>query len=116
MIKEKFLLLGISSFAGASMADYLIKQKKNVFGTYRNTKIKPYLPFKYNENKENKVKLIKVDLLKDSKKILRIVKKIKPDYYFVLPWHFKKFIIEKEKKLINNGTKFIFPLPRLRIY
>jgi dTDP-glucose 4,6-dehydratase len=80
MIKEKFLLLGISSFAGASMADYLIKQKKNVFGTYRNTKIKPYLPFKYNENKENKVKLIKVDLLKDSKKILRIVKKIKPDY------------------------------------
>ncbi len=42
-------------------------------------------------------------------------KKIKPDYYFVLPWHFKKFIVQKEKKLIKNGTKFIFPLPRLRI-
>ena len=46
----------------------------------------------------------------------KLSKKIKPDYYFVLPWHFKKFIIKKEKKLINKGTRFIFPLPRLRIY
>ena len=46
----------------------------------------------------------------------KLAKKIRPDYYFVLPWHFKKFIIQKEKKLINKGTKFIFPLPRLRIY
>ena len=80
MKKDKFLLLGISSFAGASMANYLIRQKKNVFGTYRNAKIKPYLPFKYNEEKDNKVNLIKIDLLKDSKKILRIVKKIEPEY------------------------------------
>ena len=52
------------------------------------------------------------------KKIIseKLAKKIRPDYYFVLPWHFKKFIIQKEKKLINKGTKFIFPLPRLRIY
>ncbi len=43
-------------------------------------------------------------------------KKLEPDYYFVLPWHFKKFIIDKEKKLIKSGTRFIFPLPKLRIY
>ena len=43
-------------------------------------------------------------------------KKLNPDYYFVLPWHFKKFIIDKEKFLLKNGTKFIFPLPKLRIY
>jgi hypothetical protein len=43
-------------------------------------------------------------------------KKIKPDYYIVLPWHFKKFILEKEKSLIKRGTRFIFPLPTLQIY
>ena len=36
---------------------------------------------------------------------------LKPDYYFVLPWHFKKEIIQREKEIISKGTKFIFPLP-----
>ena len=39
----------------------------------------------------------------------------KPDYYFVLPWHFKKEILIREKKIIKKGTKFIFPLPKLEI-
>tara|TARA_B110000444_G_scaffold259944_1_gene305296 strand:+ start:622 stop:1839 length:1218 start_codon:yes stop_codon:yes gene_type:complete len=39
----------------------------------------------------------------------------KPDYYFVLPWHFKKEILIREKKMIKKGTKFIFPLPKLEI-
>ena len=37
---------------------------------------------------------------------------LKPDYYLVLPWHFKKEIIKREKKIIKKGTKFIFPLPK----
>ena len=36
---------------------------------------------------------------------------LQPDYYFVLPWHFKKEIVKREKKIIKLGTKFIFPLP-----
>ena len=36
---------------------------------------------------------------------------LKPDYYFVLPWHFKNEIIQREKEIISKGTKFIFPLP-----
>ena len=40
---------------------------------------------------------------------------MKPDYYLVLPWHFKKEILSREKKIMNNGTKFIFPLPKLEI-
>ena len=43
-------------------------------------------------------------------------KKIKPDYYFVFPWHFKKFILNKEKYTIKKGVRFIFPLPKLSIY
>ena len=38
-----------------------------------------------------------------------------PDYYLVLPWHFKSEILNREKKIINKGTKFIFPLPKISI-
>ena len=43
------------------------------------------------------------------------LKKLKPDYLLVLPWHFKNFILEKEKKYLDDGTKFIFPLPDIEI-
>ncbi len=42
-------------------------------------------------------------------------KSIKPDYFLVLPWHFKKFILYKEKKLIQRGLKFLFPLPKFEV-
>jgi hypothetical protein len=40
---------------------------------------------------------------------------MKPDYFFVLPWHFRKWILEREKSFLDNGWKFVFPLPRLEI-
>jgi len=40
---------------------------------------------------------------------------IKPDYYLVLPWHFKDEILKREKLIRKKGTKFIFPLPNLII-
>ena len=40
---------------------------------------------------------------------------MKPDYFFVLPWHFKDEIIKREKDFINKGGKLIFPLPNLKI-
>lgn len=42
-------------------------------------------------------------------------RKHKPDFFLVLPWHFKKEILKREKKIIKKGTKFIFPLPNLKI-
>lgn len=39
-----------------------------------------------------------------------------PDYYLVLPWHFKKEFIEREKELLERGTKFIFPVPKIEVY
>ena len=42
-------------------------------------------------------------------------RKLKPDYYLVLPWHFKKEILKREKKIVAKCTKFIFPLPNLKI-
>jgi len=40
---------------------------------------------------------------------------LNPNYYLVLPWHFKKEILKREKKAIKKGTKFIFPLPKFEI-
>ena len=40
---------------------------------------------------------------------------LKPNYYLVLPWHFKKEILKREAKIRKSGTKFIFPLPKLSI-
>ncbi len=38
-----------------------------------------------------------------------------PEYYLVLPWHFKKEILQRELKIRKKGVKFIFPLPNLKI-
>lgn len=42
-------------------------------------------------------------------------KKEKPDYFIVLPWHFKKTIIAREKTYLESGGKFVFPLPKFEI-
>ena len=38
-----------------------------------------------------------------------------PDYFFVLPWHFKNNILSREQDFIAKGGKFIFPLPYIEI-
>jgi hypothetical protein len=40
---------------------------------------------------------------------------MKPDYFLVLPWHFKHNILEREKDYLAHGGKFIFPLPEIEI-
>ena len=42
-------------------------------------------------------------------------KAMKPDYFLVLPWHFKNSILEREKEYLEQGGKFIFPLPEIEI-
>ena len=42
-------------------------------------------------------------------------RKIKPHFYLVLPWHFKNEILIREKNIRKKGTKFIFPLPKVRV-
>jgi len=40
---------------------------------------------------------------------------MKPDYFFVLPWHFKHTIVEREAEFLAQGGKLIFPLPEIEI-
>ncbi|MBI4376065.1 MAG: methyltransferase domain-containing protein [Elusimicrobia bacterium] len=36
-----------------------------------------------------------------------------PDYFLVLPWHFRKGIIERERDFLKRGGKMLFPLPQI---
>ena len=38
-----------------------------------------------------------------------------PDYYLVLPWHFKESIVNNERGFLENGGKLILPLPDISI-
>jgi SAM-dependent methyltransferase len=40
---------------------------------------------------------------------------MKPDYYLVLPWHFKNEFLQREKAALEAGVGFIFPLPEIAI-
>ena len=42
-------------------------------------------------------------------------RKAKPDYYLVLPWHFRDEFVEREKALLASGVGMIFPLPTIEI-
>jgi len=43
------------------------------------------------------------------------MRKDPPDYLLVLPWHFKKEILEREKIFLDCGGQFIFPFPKFEI-
>lgn len=42
-------------------------------------------------------------------------KAMNPDYFLVLPWHFKNGILAREEEFMSKGGKFIFPLPEIEI-
>lgn len=43
-------------------------------------------------------------------------KAMNPDYFLVLPWHFKDGIVRREKEFLASGGKMIFPFPEIEIY
>lgn len=40
---------------------------------------------------------------------------MKPDYFLVLPWHFKDGILRREKDYLASGGRMIFPFPEIEI-
>jgi hypothetical protein len=42
-------------------------------------------------------------------------KRMRPDYFLVLPWHFKDGIVAREEEYLAQGGKMIFPLPEIEI-
>jgi NDP-4-keto-2,6-dideoxyhexose 3-C-methyltransferase len=40
----------------------------------------------------------------------------KPDYFLVLPWHFRETFLEREAAFVAAGGKLLFPLPMLEVW
>lgn len=38
-----------------------------------------------------------------------------PDYYLVLPWHFRDEFLQREQEMLRRGTGMIFPLPNVEV-
>ncbi len=90
---------------GASTKGNVILQYCNI-----NSKVIPAIgevnKFKFNKyTPGSKIKIISENKLK----------KMKPDYLLVLPWHFKDHIVKRENEFLKKGGKLIFPLPDIEI-
>lgn len=42
-------------------------------------------------------------------------RRARPDYYLVLPWHFRPEILKREEEMLVHGTRFIFPFPSIEV-
>ncbi|WP_315751535.1 MULTISPECIES: class I SAM-dependent methyltransferase [unclassified Bradyrhizobium] len=42
-------------------------------------------------------------------------RRMKPDYFLLLPWHFKDGILRREQAFLDNGGKMIVPFPEIEI-
>ena len=42
-------------------------------------------------------------------------RRMQPDYFLVLPWHFKEGILRREQAFLDAGGKMIFPFPEIEI-
>ena len=78
---KKILVLGSNSFSGSSFTDFLLKKKIKVYGVSRSKQPANFL-LRYSDNKykDKNFKFYKLDINKDAKKIIQIVKKFKIEY------------------------------------
>jgi hypothetical protein len=40
---------------------------------------------------------------------------MQPDYFLVLPWHFREGILRREAQFLASGGRMIFPFPEIEI-
>ena len=118
-----FKLINVQKKKLLKLTNKIIKKKETIHGYGASTKGNVLL--QYFGINSNKISYIadrnpqKVNLYTPGTKIKIVSESFsrmcKPNYYLVLPWHFKKEIILREKKAIKDGSKFIFPLPKVKI-
>ena len=118
-----FKLINVQKKKLLKLINKIIKKKEIIHGYGASTKGNVLL--QYFGISSNKIKYIadrnpqKVNLYTPGTKIKIVSESFsrtcKPNYYLVLPWHFKKEIILREKRAIKDGSKFIFPLPKMKV-
>jgi cyclopropane fatty-acyl-phospholipid synthase-like methyltransferase len=40
---------------------------------------------------------------------------LKPDYFLVMPWHFRENLLAREQAFLESGGKMLFPLPAIEV-
>lgn len=107
----KELLLNLNDMK-KSVIGYGASTKGNIILQYSgiDSNLVPFIgevnKFKYNKyTPGSKIKIISE----------RKARALNPDYFLVLPWHFKNHIVRKERKFSKNKRKLIFPLPDIDI-
>ena len=118
-----FKLINVQKKKLLKLINKIIKKKETIHGYGASTKGNVLL--QYFGINSNKISYIadrnpqKVNLYTPGTKIKIVSESFsrmcKPNYYLVLPWHFKKEIILREKKVIKEGSRLIFPLPKMKI-
>ena len=118
-----FKLINVQKKKLLKLINKIIKKKEIIHGYGASTKGNVLL--QYFGISSNKIKYIadrnpqKVNLYTPGTKIKIVSESFsrmcKPNYYLVLPWHFKKEIILREKRAIKDGSRFIFPLPKMKV-
>ena len=98
-LKQKIHGYGASTKGNVILQYFNINNKQIEFISDRN-------PFKNNRYTPG----TKIKIISEKKS-----RNLRPNYYFVLPWHFKKEILKREIKIRKKNTKFIFPLPKFKI-
>ncbi len=100
-----------------------IKKKKNIYlygaSTRGNTLIQylkldnKFIRYAVERNPEKwgkKIASLGIPIISEEE-----ARKNHPDYMIVLPWFFKEEFLEREKKYLESGGHFIFPLPKMLI-
>ena len=118
-----FKLINVQKKKLLKLINKIIKKKETIHGYGASTKGNVLL--QYFGINSNKISYIadrnpqKVNLYTPGTKIKIVSESFsrmcKPNYYLVLPWHFKKEIILREKRAIKDGSRFIFPLPKMKV-
>jgi len=40
---------------------------------------------------------------------------MKPEFFLVLPWHFRQSVLSRETDYAKAGGKFVFPMPAVSV-
>jgi hypothetical protein len=105
-------LLMLAKLNGSTVHGLGASTKGNTFLQYANWGIQelPYIA-EVNEKKFNKyTPSTDIPIISEANSI-----SMNPDYYLVLPWHFRQNIIKRQQEFLNLGGKLIFVFPKFEV-
>ena len=80
-MKKKFLIIGSNSFTGSHFVDFCLKKSHKITGISRSSELQDfYLAYKKNPKLRKNFVFFKLDLNRDLKKIIKLIKTTKPSH------------------------------------